>query len=437
MQSKLQAAINQLCAEKNLNKDIVIEAVENAIAVAYKRDFGSPHQNVKVVLGDDITDLRIFEVRDVVESMTDIDTEILLKDAKKIQPNAEIGDEVFVLTPPHENFGRIAAQTAKHIISQKLQEAEREMLFHKFKDSEGTLLTARVQKADGDVVLLEIDGVSTLLYRRGQIPRERYFTGQRLKVLLEKVESTTKGPQLRITRASKDFIVALFEQEIPELREGVVYPALIAREPGVRTKIAVASEDASVDPVGAFVGQRGSRINAVTAEVGDERIDVIQHYDDKKRMLKAALSPAKISKVEFYEGANGEERVKLFVKEEERAMTIGRQGQNVRLASQLLNLQIDVLTFDGPPEEDEALQEEKKTAASPRGGRRRKVIAEDLTIDTLDGIDPAVAALLSEMGLSQIKQYEGLKPEELAEVGITLEQAEAVMDAINSFINVE
>jgi len=435
MQSKLQSAINQLCAEKNLDKEVVIKAIEDAMAVAYKRDFGGPRQDIRVVLGDDITDLRIFEVKTVTDKVVDADTEIALQEAKRVRPDAEVGQELYVLTPPHENFGRIAAQTARHIMSQKLQEAEREMLFHKFKDEEGKLLTARVQKADGDVVLLDVEGVSTMLLRRGQIYGERYFTGQRLKVLLEEVESTSKGPQLRLTRAGKGFIVSLFEQEIPEMREGLVYIAKIARDPGVRTKIAVASDDPSVDPVGSFVGQRGSRINAVTEEVKPERIDVIQFSEDNKQLLKAALSPAKLSKVEFYEGDRGEERVRIFVRESERAITIGKRGQNVRLAGDLLGMQIDVMTFEGTDEEDEALQEEKKQAERVERKRKGRVISEELTIDKLEGIEPEVAAILTEMGLSQIKQYEGLKADELAEVGITLEQAQAVMNAVNGFIN--
>ena len=237
MQSQLQAAINQLCAEKNLEPEIVIDAIEKAIALAYKKDFGSIRQSIKVVLGDDISQMRIFEERTVVKKIEDHDLDIVLKDAKIIRPDVKEGDTVYVPIELTESFGRIAAQAAKQVIAQKLNEAEREMLFQKFKDREGDLLTARVQKSDYDTVLIEIEGVVTMLYRRQQIPGEKYFTGQRIKVLLEKVELTSKGPQLRITRASDDFIVALFEQEIPEMKEGLVYIAKIAREPGVRCKI--------------------------------------------------------------------------------------------------------------------------------------------------------------------------------------------------------
>ncbi len=425
MQTQLQAAVNQLCAEKNLDKEIVIDAIEKAIALAYKKDFGSLRQNIKVVLGDDIAQMRIYEEREVVGKIEDHDLDILKKDALIIRPDAKIGDTVFIPVEQPESFGRIAAQAARQVITQKLNEAERHMLFEKFKDREGDLLTAKVQKVDHNAVLIEVEGVSTLLGRRQQIFGEKYFTGQRIKVYLEKVELTSRGPQLRITRANDDFIIALFEQEIPEMREGLVYVAKIARESGVRCKIAVASEDTSIDPVGAFVGQKGSRINTVMDEVGDERLDIIQYYDDPKRMLLAALSPAKIAKVEFYKGDRDDDRVKIFVREEERAITIGKKGQNVRLAGNLIGMQVDVITYDGPMEEEEVHKPEAKV---------KKEISEKVTIDELGGVDEEVIATLTEIGLSQIKQFEGLKADELAEVGITVKQAETVLKAVNKYL---
>ncbi len=426
MQTQLQAAINQLCAEKNLDKEIVIDAIEKAIALAYKKDFGSLRQNIKVVLGDDVSQIRIYEEREVVQKVEDHDLDILLKDAKIIRPDAKIGDVVFIPVELSENFGRIAAQAAKQVIAQKLNEAERHMLFEKFKDREGELLTAKVQKVDHHAVLIEVEGVSTLLGRRQQIFGEKYFTGQRLKVLLESVELTSRGPQLRITRSSDDFIIALFEQEIPEMKEGLVYVAKIAREAGVRCKIAVASEDPAIDPVGAFVGQKGSRINTVMEEVGDERLDIIQYYDDPKRMLLAALSPAKIAKVEFYKGDRDDDRVKIFVREEERAITIGKKGQNVRLAGNLIDMQVDVITYDGPMEEEDALKKPEVKA--------KREVSEKTTIDALAGVDEAVIATLTEIGLSQIKQFEGLKAEELVDLGITLDEAKSVMKAVNKYL---
>ena len=197
---------------------------------------------------------------------------------------------------------------------------------------------------------------------------------------------------MRITRSSKDFIIALFEQEIPEMREGLVYVAKLARESGVRTKLAVASDDPAIDPVGAFVGQKGSRINAVMEEVGDERLDVIQHYDDPKKLLLAALSPAKVAKVEFFKGEKEEERVKIFVREEERAITIGKKGQNVRLAGNLVEMQVDVITYDGP-----IIEEEEAPKAKPKAKVKRE-ISEKATIDQLAGVDEEVIATLTEMG---------------------------------------
>jgi len=434
MQTQLQAAINQLCAEKNLEPDLVIETIENAISLAYKKDFGRLGQEIKVHLGDDISQMRIFEIRVVVKKVENHDTEITQKDAKVIRPDAQLEDTVFVPVELHAQFGRIAAQAARQVITQKLQEAEREMLFQKFKDKEGHLLSVRVQKVDKDCILLEIDGVSTILSWRDQIPGENYFTGQRLLVLLERVELTTKGPQLRITRATDRFISALFEQEIPEMKSGLVRVEKIAREPGVRCKIAVASDDTAVDPVGAFVGQKGVRINAVMDEVGEERLDVIQHFEDPKKMLLAALSPAKIARVEFYKGDKKEDRVKIYVREDERAITIGKKGQNVRLAGELLGMQVDVITYDGPPTEDEVAIETAATKAVAKKSKTKKAISEKVTIDHLEGVDKEVIQILKDMDLSQIKQFEGLKPEDLVDVGISLKDARAVMNAVQKFL---
>jgi len=431
MQSQLQAAINQICAEKNIDKDVVINAIEEGIALAYRKDFGHKDQVIKVILGDDISELKIFEERTVVKKVENFETEIALKDAQKINPVIEIGQTIYIPLKLEENFGRIAAQTAKQVMTQKIQEAERSMLFEKFKGREGELLTARVQKVDRDSALIEIEGITTILPRRGQIMGEKYFTGQRIKVYLESVEQTSRGPQLNITRTSPKFIEALFEAEIPEIREGLVYIAKMAREHGVRCKIAVASDENSIDPVGAFVGQRGSRINAVMEEVGDERLDIIQYYEDPKKLLKAALAPAKIAKVEFFKGERGEDRVKIYVREEERAITIGRKGQNVRLAGQLVGMQIDVITFDGPDEEDESLKAEVITKQK----KEKKQVSEKLTIDHLEGVDKEVIATLMDIGLSQIKQFEGLQPEELAEIGISLADAKTVIKAVKKFLD--
>ena len=426
MQSPLQAAINQLCAEKNLQRETVIEAIENAIALAYKKDFGTYRQVIRVHLGDDISQMKIFEERKVVKKIEDHETEITEKEAKSIRPDAKEGDLVFVSVPPHDNFGRIAAQTAKHVMNQKLQEAEREMLFSKFKNKEGELLTARVQKIDHDCILVEIDNITTVLYHRDQIRGEKFFTGQRIKVLLEKVELTSKGPQLKITRSSENFIIALFRIEIPEMKDDLVMVKKIAREPGVRCKIAVESNDPSIDPVGAFVGQRGSRINVVMEEVGEERLDIIQYYDDPKNLLLAALSPAKIAKVEFFTDKKNIDRVKIFVREEERAVAIGKKGQNVRLAGYLIGKQIDVITYDGPAEDTEE--------AAPKKEKAKKIISKDLTIDILENVDEEVINTLKDLGLTQLKMLEGMNPKELSEIGITEKQAEKVISSVEKYL---
>ena len=431
MQSQLQAAVNQLCAEKNLEKETVLAAIENAIALAYKKDFGRPGQRIAVHLGDDISDLRIFEIREVVTKVEDYDLDITMAAAKKIRPDAKMGDEVFVPLelPKGENFGRIAAQTAKHVMMQKLQEEEREMLFDKFKDREGQLLTAKVQKVDRDCALVEIEGITTMIMSRQQIPGEKYFTGQRIKVWLESVEQTSRGPQLRINRTSNEFIEALFAAEIPEMAEGLVRVAKMVREPGVRCKIAVQADDSSVDPVGTFVGQKGSRINVVMTEVGDERLDIIQFYEDPKKMLLASLSPAKIAKVEFFTGEEGDDRVRIFVRESERAVTIGKRGQNVRLAGDLIGMQIDVMTFEGTDEEDESMIKSAQPAQ-----KSKKNVSEKVGIEHLEGVGPETISTLKELGLSQIKMLEGLAISDYTDIGLPESEGKILAKAVEKYL---
>ena len=247
MQSSLQAAINQICSERNIERETVIQAIEQGVALAYKKDFGRATQSIKVTLGDDILDTKIFEEREIVKKVEDHDRHILLKDAKNIRPDAEEGQTVYIPLKLEKDFGRIAAQTAKQVMSQQIQDAEKNMLFDKFSGRIGELLTARVQKFDHDMALVEIEGVTTILNKYGRIPGEKYFTGQRIRVLLEDVSQTSRGPQLRITRSTKEFVEALFRAEIPEMRENLVYVARMARDPGVRCKIAVASDADNVD----------------------------------------------------------------------------------------------------------------------------------------------------------------------------------------------
>jgi len=348
--SKFLAALTQIAAEKNLNEDIVLDAVKQAIATAYKKDYGSREQEIEVVLRDDAQFASILQIKEIVDEVEDPNFEISLKEAQSIKPGVEVGDEIKIDVTPLE-YGRIAAQGAKQVILQRLQEAERAALFTRFQSREDSLVTASVSRVEGNHVFLDIEKTTVLLMPREQIFTEKYFPGRRLRVYLEKVQQTSKGPQLRVSRTHPRLIELLMAQEIPEIEHNEVEVRAVSRDPGFRSKIAVSSDDPKVDPVGACIGQRGTRIAPVMDELGGERVDVIEWSDDPTLLISRALQPAKISNVviviaeELRDSETGrrvKKRAAVFVDESERAMAVGKKGQNIRLASELTGFELDM-----------------------------------------------------------------------------------------------
>src|SRR3989344_5794629 len=356
MRASFLAAINQICAEKNVKADQVIEAVKQAIATAYRKDYGNKEQEIRVDLEEGKDMPTILLVKEVVESVENENFEINLKDATKIKPDVEVGDEIAIDVTPLE-YGRIAAQSAKQVILQKLQEAEKESLYEMFKDRENELLTATVTKADPNWVTLEIEGMTVSLPWREQIHGEHYYTGKRIRVYLDRVEKTGKGPQLRISPTHPTLVRKLLELEIPEVRNGDVEVMAIARDPGFRSKVAVRSKDPRIDPIGACVGQKGVRIQAVMEEINGERVDMIEWSDDPIKLISTALQPAAISAVIIVndqehpdeEGRKIKKRAAVFVEEAQRPMAIGKKGQNIRLATELTNYELDMYNYEELP----------------------------------------------------------------------------------------
>jgi len=375
MRASFIAAINQICAEKNVKPDQVIEAVKQAIATAYRKDYGSKEQEIRVEFEEGRDMPTILLVKEVVGDVENENFEIGLKDAKKMKSNAEIGDEITIDVTPEE-YGRIATQAAKQVILQRIQEAEKQSLYQMFKDREDELLTATVTKVDINWVTLEIEGMTVSLPWREQIPGEHYYTGKRLRVYLERVEMTGKGPQLRISRTHPNLVKKLLELEIPEVRNEDVEIKAIARDPGFRSKVAVISHDPRIDPIGACVGQKGVRIQAVMEELNGERVDMIEWSDDPIKLIATSLQPASISAViivnaEEHLDAQGrriKKRAAVFVEEAQRPMAIGKKGQNIRLATELTGLELDMYNYEELPTfqaklaqlRGEALPEEKK-----------------------------------------------------------------------------
>ncbi len=339
-----------------MGPDQVLEAVKQAIATAYRKDYGNKEQEIRVDLLEGRDEPVIMIVKEVVDTVENDNFEISLKEAKKIKSDADIGDEITIDVTP-EGYGRIAAQAAKQVILQKLQEAEKQSLFEMFKDREHELLTATVTKVEPNWVTLEIEGMTVSMPWREQIPGEHYYTGKRIRVYLDTVELTGKGPQLRISRTHPGLVKKLLELEIPEVRNGDVEVMAIARDAGFRSKVAVRSKDPRIDPIGACVGQKGVRIQAVMDEINGERVDMIEWSEDPIKLISTALQPAAISAVIIVndqehldaEGRKVKRRAAVFVEEAQRPMAIGRKGQNIRLATDLTGYELDMYNYEELP----------------------------------------------------------------------------------------
>ena len=356
MKASFIAAINQICSEKNVGPDQVLEAIKQAIATAYRKDYGNKEQEIRVELEEGRDEPVILLVKEVVEEVENENFEISLAAAKKIKSDSEEGDEIAMDVTP-EGYGRIAAQSAKQVILQKLQEAEKQSLYDMFKDREHELLTATVTKVEPNWVTLEIEGMTVSMPWREQIPGEHYYTGKRIRVYLDTVEQTGKGPQLRISRTHPDLVKKLLELEIPEVRNEDVEIRAIARDAGFRSKVAVSSNSPTIDPIGACVGQKGVRIQAVMDEINGERVDMIEWSDDPIKLISTALQPAAISAVIIVndtehldeEDRKVKKRAAVFVEEAQRPMAIGRKGQNIRLATDLTSFELDMYNYEELP----------------------------------------------------------------------------------------
>ncbi len=337
MDKQFTSAIDQICAEKNISKEVVIATIEDALAAAYKKDYGNKKQEVRVELVED-GDIIVFVSKEVVETVEDKFTEISLEDAYKFKKDAKVGDIIEIKDLPSD-FGRIAAQTAKQVIIQRIREAERDMVFGEYKDKEGEVINGTIQRIEGNNVIVDLGKASGILFPNEQIRDERYYIGQRLKFFVVRVEQNARGPQIVISRSHPGLVKRLFELEVPEILSGVVEVKSIAREAGERTKMAVFSTQDGVDPVGSCVGQRGVRVQAVMSEIGEEKIDIILWDEDPKVYISNALSPAKVTEIEI---DDAEKKAVVKVAEDQLSLAIGRQGQNVRLAAKLTGWNVDI-----------------------------------------------------------------------------------------------
>jgi len=336
---QLVLAVHTIAEEKNLPEETVLSVIEQAIAAAWRRDNGEREQDVRSELNINDGSAKVFVSREVVEAVGTPAVEISLDDAKKVKKDAKIGD---IIEEGHEvtAFGRVAAQTAKQVVLQRLREAEREVVLEEYEDKIGTVVNGTVQRIEPRVIRVDLGKATGIIPQSEQIQGEFYSIGNRIKVFIKNIERDNHGPQLILSRGNEEFVEYLFRQEVPEIETGAVEIKAIARESGRRTKIAVASTSPGVDPIGTFVGGHGTRVQAVMNEIGDqEKIDIISYDEDVEQFIKNALSPAEVSKVKI---DDKNKRATVFVDEEQQSIAIGRAGQNVRLASRLTGYEIDI-----------------------------------------------------------------------------------------------
>jgi len=421
MHQQFMAAIRQLCNEKGLPEETIMEIVKAALKTAYRKDYGNKEQNIDVEIDAQTEVVSVFIVKTVVDEIEDEDSEILLSDAKKLNKAIKIDEEIRMDVTP-KTYGRIAAQAAKQVIIQRIQEAERDQMYELFKDRENELINALIHRVDNNHVYVEMGGITALLPHREQIPTEQYYGGQRIKLFLDRVVKTTKGPQLLISRTHPKLIEKLMELEIPEIKAGTVVVKGVAREPGVRCKVAVHSNDEQVDPIGACVGQNGVRVQSVTQELSGERIDIIPWNENSKQFIVESLKPAKITSVELDETAH---LAKVYVTQDQRALAIGKSGQNVRLASNLTGWEIDIL--DAEETMLESATKSGDSSASPVV--KKEVVMMIADLDFADEIKEKLAAV----SLEQVGQLKGLTAKDFKQVdGITEEEAELIVEAVKN-----
>lgn len=337
MKNELFDALDQLEKEKGITKETLIDAIEAALITAYKKNFGSA-QNVKVIIDRDSGSVKVYSRKEVVENAENDLFEISLEEAKEIDPNYEMSDIVEREVTPR-NFGRIAAQTAKQVVVQRIREAERSVIFQEYVNRESEIVTGIVQRISKGTVYINLGKIEAVLLANEQIQGEIYKHGNRIKTYIVEVKKTTKGPQIAVSRTHPGLVKRLFELEVPEIHDGIVEIKGISREAGSRTKIAVHSSDSNIDPVGACVGQRGARVQNIVDELRGEKIDIIKWDEDPAKFISNSLSPSKVLKVEINDN---DKSALVVVPDYQLSLAIGKEGQNARLAAKLTAWKIDI-----------------------------------------------------------------------------------------------
>ncbi|HZJ08239.1 MAG TPA: transcription termination factor NusA [Trueperaceae bacterium] len=417
-------ALNLLAAERNLDKEQLLRSLEEALAQAFERNI-MPGKAIEVSLDPEMGEMEIVVIRRVVETVEDEDKEITLEEAIELDDEVEVGMEMEFPVDP-ERFTRIAVQTTKQVITQKIREAEREIVFEEYKDRAGDIMTGVVSRTDNKRnVFVDLGRGEAIMPPKEQIHGERYMVGMRVKVYLQKVELSPRGPSILVSRAAPELLEYLMRQEIPEVADGTVEIKAIAREAGQRSKVAVASNNPNVDPIGACIGHRGSRIQAVTAELQRERVDIILYDSSQREFIRNALSPAKVGNIEL---DTEDKKARVTVGNDQLSLAIGKSGQNVRLAAKLTGYSIDLAPSESISDLDAAMQ-----AAASRLSDDTQVERGHSAFDALFSATPttgeAEAGVTAEPGETgeTSEVAESTEAAEASEAGATAaDEAEAV-----------
>jgi N utilization substance protein A len=410
MITDLLRTIDQVSRDKGIDSKTLIEALEEAVSSAVKKKFGSEYE-LEVSFNTEIGEIEVFEFKEVVEEVTDERLQVSLKEARKLDPESEIGDSLGMKTEI-DALGRIAAQSAKQVITQRLREAERDAVYDDFKNRKGEIINGIVQRFDKGSIIVNLGKSEAELPAKEQIPKETYMQGDRIRAYIYDVKQFSRGPQIILSRTHPNLLSALFENEVPEISDGIVTIMQVAREPGSRAKIAVASKDRDVDPVGACVGMKGSRVQAVVQELRGERIDIITWDPDTAKFVCNALAPAEILRVIVDEENRSME---VVVQDDQLSLAIGKRGQNVRLASRVTNWKLDVISDS---KYNERLQEDYQSLLKiPGVGKKLATSLNEIGFRSIEDIAKA-----DEVDLASIKGISEKKANELIQGAINYMQ---------------
>ncbi len=399
MVGDLRRLIEQVSRDKGIDKDLLLNTIMDAVRSAAKKKYGAKQDNIEVGLADDTGEIEVFQFKEVVEEVVEPDRQIILEEARELDPETEIGDSLGVKLDA-SSFGRIAAQSAKQVIIQGMRDAERDIVFEDYKDRQGEIINGIVQRQDKSGIIVNLGRTEALVPYTEQVPREMYRQGDRIRAFVLDVKRHAKGPQIILSRVAENFLTALFEAEVPEIQEGIVKIMAVAREPGSRAKIAVTSKDADVDPVGACVGMKGSRVQNIVQELRGEKIDIVPWNPDPAKFVTQALAPAEVSRIIIDED---NQTMEIIVPDDQLSLAIGKRGQNVRLAAKLTGWKIDV-------------KSESKYSKSMKEGY--------LSLLKIPGVGEMTASALYEAGFTSAREVAGATITDLLQVtGLTEKKA--------------